>query len=116
MHVRLSAIAAIPFVGQSPFAPLFLSSALCIAQQAFGIVMWEITSYGAMPYQDLKTQEVQRKVREGARLEPVPGTNEDYFAIAKSCWRVDRDARPKFSVRQEGKYACETAKYKFSGV
>eukprot|EP00730_Choanoeca_flexa_P016279 TRINITY_DN7660_c0_g1_i3.p1 TRINITY_DN7660_c0_g1~~TRINITY_DN7660_c0_g1_i3.p1 ORF type:complete len:781 (+),score=272.61 TRINITY_DN7660_c0_g1_i3:134-2476(+) len=64
---------------------------------AFGIVMWEITSYGAMPYQDLKTQEVQRKVREGARLEPVPGTNEDYFAIAKSCWRVDRDARPKFS-------------------
>jgi hypothetical protein len=33
--------------------------------QAFGVVMWEIASYGAMPYPGLKTQEVQRKVREG---------------------------------------------------
>ena len=60
--------------------------------------MWEITSYGTMPYSGLKTQEVQRKVREGLRLQPEPGTNEDYFAIAQSCWRLDRAQRPKFSV------------------
>ncbi|EDQ85658.1 uncharacterized protein MONBRDRAFT_29090 [Monosiga brevicollis MX1] len=64
---------------------------------AYGVVMWEISSYGAMPYEDVKTQEVQRRVREGLRLEPVPNTNPDYFALAKSCWRLDRHERPSFA-------------------
>ena len=52
-----------------------------------------------MPYGKLKTQEVQRKVREGLRLTKTDNCPEEYFATASSCWKIDRHARPTFKVR-----------------
>ena len=51
-----------------------------------------------MPYGKLKTQEVQRKVREGLRLTKPENCPEEFFATAGSCWKVDRRARPSFAV------------------
>jgi len=50
-----------------------------------------------MPYKDLKTQEVQRKVREGLRLAPPPGVPDEYCAVMATCFREDRNSRPSFN-------------------
>ena len=38
-------------------------------------------SYGAMPYPSLKSVEVQRRVREGLRLEQPPNTSNEYHSV-----------------------------------
>lgn len=63
---------------------------------AFGVVMWEIASYGRMPYDQLKTQEVQRKVREGLRLEKPANCPDELYDLMQQCWRVNRTDRPNF--------------------
>eukprot|EP00049_Salpingoeca_infusionum_P013401 m.250470 g.250470 ORF g.250470 m.250470 type:complete len:775 (+) comp15437_c0_seq1:47-2371(+) len=64
---------------------------------AFGVVLWEIANYGTTPYENLKTQEVQRKVRDGVRLPKPANCPDEYFAIAMSCWQPNRHDRPKFA-------------------
>eukprot|EP00056_Hartaetosiga_gracilis_P009149 m.131200 g.131200 ORF g.131200 m.131200 type:complete len:780 (-) comp13070_c0_seq2:1491-3830(-) len=64
---------------------------------AFGIVMWEIMSYGALPYGKLKTQEVQRKVRSGLRLDKAEGCPDEFHQLASSCWEAKRLDRPSFA-------------------
>eukprot|EP00047_Mylnosiga_fluctuans_P005670 m.241933 g.241933 ORF g.241933 m.241933 type:complete len:774 (-) comp13936_c0_seq1:86-2407(-) len=63
---------------------------------AFGVVLWEIFSYGRMPYEQFKTQEIQRRVRDGLRLEQPPGCDDDLYDLMHSCWEVDRQKRPAF--------------------
>lgn len=67
---------------------------------AFGVVLWEIYSYGVTPYEDLKSQEVQRRVREGHRLAKPENCPKEVYALAKSCWRAKRQDRPTFSNLQ----------------
>lgn len=36
---------------------------------SFGVLMWEVLSYGAMPYADTSTAKIQERVRAGLRLQ-----------------------------------------------
>eukprot|EP00050_Salpingoeca_kvevrii_P023033 m.136860 g.136860 ORF g.136860 m.136860 type:complete len:119 (+) comp9911_c0_seq2:2158-2514(+) len=58
--------------------------------------MLAIFSYGAMPYGGLKTQEVQRRVREGLRLEKPNACPNEFYDLMSSCWAADRQRRPSF--------------------
>lgn len=64
---------------------------------AFGVVLWETMSYGRMPYDQLKTQEVQRKVRDGLRLDHPPHCPHDLYELMLRCWAVERTDRPSFA-------------------
>eukprot|EP00051_Salpingoeca_urceolata_P028189 m.485515 g.485515 ORF g.485515 m.485515 type:complete len:765 (-) comp23861_c0_seq1:79-2373(-) len=63
---------------------------------AFGIVIWEILSYGTIPYKGIKTREVQALVAEGLRLEAPEEADPALFALAASCWHENRKKRPSF--------------------
>jgi hypothetical protein len=54
-----------------------------------------------MPYEELKPQEVQRKVREGVRLVKAAKSSEDFHRICAACWALDRKARPTFKAIEE---------------
>lgn len=43
-------------------------------------------SYGATPFANIKNAEIQKKVREGLRLEQIAGSADEYFQLAASCW------------------------------
>ena len=62
---------------------------------AFGIVMWEVASYGALPFHDVHNVNVQEAVLGGKRLQRPPGCDEGYFAACRACWLV-AEKRPKF--------------------
>jgi hypothetical protein len=61
----------------------------------------DVCRYGGVPYEDLKPQEVQRKVREGLRLTKVPGVSDEFHKLCQTCWFHNREERPTFVELQK---------------
>ena len=65
---------------------------------AFGVVVWELFSYGDLPFKDMSNEEVISYVvlEFGKLTKPVCCSNE-IFQIAKSCWAIEAQVRPNFA-------------------
>ncbi|XP_077777181.1 ephrin type-A receptor 1 isoform X1 [Podarcis muralis] len=63
---------------------------------SFGIVMWEVLSYGDKPYGDMTNQEVMKSIEDGYRLPPPVDCPSVLYEIMKVCWSYDRTRRPRF--------------------
>eukprot|EP00042_Codosiga_hollandica_P044404 m.436760 g.436760 ORF g.436760 m.436760 type:complete len:764 (-) comp56777_c0_seq4:1124-3415(-) len=65
---------------------------------SFGITVWEIMAYGEMPYREVKPLDIFRKLKDGLRLEKPFRVSPDFWDTTKSCWIIDRAARPNFAT------------------
>ncbi|XP_013921468.1 PREDICTED: ephrin type-A receptor 1 isoform X1 [Thamnophis sirtalis] len=63
---------------------------------SFGIVMWEVFSYGDKPYGDMSNQEVMKSIEDGYRLPPPVDCPSILYELMKVCWSYDRTRRPRF--------------------
>ncbi|XP_004714049.1 ephrin type-A receptor 1 [Echinops telfairi] len=63
---------------------------------SFGIVMWEVLSFGDKPYGDMSNQEVMKSIEDGYRLPPPVDCPATLYELMKSCWAYDRANRPPF--------------------
>ncbi|XP_062827812.1 ephrin type-A receptor 1 [Anolis carolinensis] len=63
---------------------------------SFGIVMWEVFSYGDKPYGDMSNQEVMKSIEDGYRLPPPVDCPSVLYELMKACWSYDRARRPRF--------------------
>ncbi|MGH0115128.1 UNVERIFIED_CONTAM: hypothetical protein FKN15_070648, partial [Acipenser sinensis] len=63
---------------------------------SFGIVMWEVTSYGERPYWDMSNQEVMTAVGDEYRLPAPPNCPGTLHSLMLDCWLKDRSERPAF--------------------
>lgn len=63
---------------------------------SFGILMWEIVTLGATPYENLSSNEVLKKVTSGERLERPAHCKDEFHAIMAQCWHQDPTLRPTF--------------------
>ncbi|XP_048845707.1 ephrin type-A receptor 4-like [Brienomyrus brachyistius] len=64
---------------------------------SYGIVMWEVMSYGERPYWDMSNQDVIKAIEEGYRLPPPMDCPVALHQLMLDCWQMERSARPKFS-------------------
>ncbi|PKU43833.1 ephrin type-a receptor 10 [Limosa lapponica baueri] len=64
---------------------------------SFGIVMWEVMSYGERPYWDMSNQDVMKAVEDGFRLPAPVNCQPPLHQLMLDCWQKDRSQRPKFS-------------------
>uniref|UniRef100_UPI00398F2A19 ephrin type-A receptor 7-like isoform X2 n=1 Tax=Pristiophorus japonicus TaxID=55135 RepID=UPI00398F2A19 len=64
---------------------------------SFGIVMWEVLSYGERPYWDMSNQDVIKAVEEGFRLSAPMNCPSRLHQLMLECWQKDRNDRPKFA-------------------
>ncbi|XP_065712991.1 ephrin type-A receptor 10 [Patagioenas fasciata] len=64
---------------------------------SFGIVMWEVMSYGERPYWDMSNQDVLKAVEDGFRLPAPANCQPPLHQLMLDCWQKDRSQRPKFS-------------------
>ncbi|XP_064415422.1 ephrin type-A receptor 1 [Latimeria chalumnae] len=64
---------------------------------SYGILMWEVLSYGDKPYGEMSNQEVMKWIEDGNRLPPPIDCPSVLFDLMKSCWAYERAKRPKFS-------------------
>ncbi|XP_036850395.2 ephrin type-B receptor 6 isoform X5 [Manis javanica] len=63
---------------------------------SFGIVMWEVMSYGERPYWDMSDQEVLNAIEQEFRLPPPPGCPPGLHLLMLDTWQKDRTRRPHF--------------------
>jgi len=68
---------------------------------AFGVVLWEIFSYGKIPYVGMTNSEVGEKVCEGYRLPPPRNCEKEIYDWMESCWKEDPEQRPSFKKLYE---------------
>ncbi|XP_035998075.1 ephrin type-B receptor 2 isoform X1 [Fundulus heteroclitus] len=72
----------------------FTSSSDC---WSYGIVMWEVMSYGERPYWDMSNQDVINAIEQDYRLPAPMDCPSALHQLMLDCWQKDRNSRPKFS-------------------
>uniref|UniRef100_A0A4W5RRG4 Ephrin type-A receptor 7 n=1 Tax=Hucho hucho TaxID=62062 RepID=A0A4W5RRG4_9TELE len=63
---------------------------------SYGVVMWEVMSYGERPYWNLTNRDVIKSVEEGYRLPAPMGCSGALHTLMLDCWQKDRNERPRF--------------------
>uniref|UniRef100_A0AAY4CBZ7 receptor protein-tyrosine kinase n=1 Tax=Denticeps clupeoides TaxID=299321 RepID=A0AAY4CBZ7_9TELE len=64
---------------------------------SYGIVMWEVMSFGERPYWDMSNQDVINAIEQDYRLPPPPDCPSSLHQLMLDCWLKDRSTRPRFS-------------------
>ncbi|KYQ58830.1 Fibroblast growth factor receptor 3 [Trachymyrmex zeteki] len=64
---------------------------------AFGILLWEIVTLGAMPYPDTPTSKILQFLKSGYRMERPPNCSRELYSIMYSCWNIRPQSRPTFT-------------------
>ncbi|KAG2468456.1 EPHB1 protein, partial [Polypterus senegalus] len=64
---------------------------------SYGIVMWEVMSFGERPYWDMSNQDVINAIEQDYRLPPPPDCPTSLHQLMLDCWQKERNARPRFT-------------------
>ncbi|XP_078266725.1 ephrin type-B receptor 1 isoform X1 [Rhinoraja longicauda] len=64
---------------------------------SYGIVMWEVMSFGERPYWDMSNQDVINAIDQDYRLPPPMDCPAALHQQMLDCWQKDRNSRPKFA-------------------
>ena len=65
---------------------------------SFGIVLYELTTYGRFPYPGLTNNQVIDGLKEGYRMQKPVTCPDKLFEIMTSCWHEDPGDRPTFEA------------------
>uniref|UniRef100_A0A3P8SKC7 receptor protein-tyrosine kinase n=1 Tax=Amphiprion percula TaxID=161767 RepID=A0A3P8SKC7_AMPPE len=65
---------------------------------SYGIVMWEVMSFGERPYWDMSNQDqVINAIEQDYRLPPPMDCPSALHQLMLDCWQKDRNVRPRFT-------------------
>lgn len=64
---------------------------------SFGILLWEVYSYGRVPYPRVPVEDVAQHVDKGYRMDSPDGCPENMYRIMHECWQKDPSLRPNFT-------------------
>ncbi|KAG8440307.1 hypothetical protein GDO86_006172 [Hymenochirus boettgeri] len=63
---------------------------------SFGILLWEIYSFGRVPYPRIALKDVVPKVENGYKMDAPDGCPPVVYDVMKQCWHLDPKQRPTF--------------------
>lgn len=63
---------------------------------AFGILLWEIATYGMSPYPGVELTDVYQLLESGYRMECPPGCPARVYSLMRECWQWEATKRPSF--------------------
>eukprot|EP01119_Soliformovum_irregulare_P016104 TRINITY_DN462_c0_g1_i1.p1 TRINITY_DN462_c0_g1~~TRINITY_DN462_c0_g1_i1.p1 ORF type:complete len:299 (-),score=77.09 TRINITY_DN462_c0_g1_i1:76-888(-) len=87
----------LPVKWAAPEALLFNRQTTASDVWSFGIVLWEMYSYGANPYTGMSNRETTDFVVDGGRMKCPQQCPESVFELMLECWNKDEKLRPTFS-------------------
>ncbi|XP_017061493.1 tyrosine-protein kinase receptor torso [Drosophila ficusphila] len=64
---------------------------------SFGVLLYEITTLGGMPYPSVSPSDLLQLLRQGHRMKRPEGCSDEMFALMESCWSSVPSHRPTFS-------------------
>ena len=65
---------------------------------AFGILLYEMVTHGALPYPGVQNSDVAQLVKEGYRMPCPRGCPKGLYDIMHTCWKEKPNERPTFST------------------
>lgn len=65
---------------------------------SFGILLWEIYSFGRVPYPRIPLTDVVMHVERGYRMEAPEGCPPEIYTIMKQAWELKPEERPTFNA------------------
>ncbi|XP_069480605.1 tyrosine-protein kinase CSK isoform X2 [Ambystoma mexicanum] len=68
---------------------------------SFGILLWEIYSFGRVPYPRIPLKDVVPRVEKGYKMEAPDGCPPVVYEVMKQCWILDPNLRPTFRKLRE---------------
>ena len=68
---------------------------------SLGIVLWELFSYGAIPYPTMSNEKVFEKVKNDYRMPAPDNCPNEIYQIMLQCWNNDPQKRPTFQQLYE---------------
>ncbi|XP_022089777.1 tyrosine kinase receptor Cad96Ca-like [Acanthaster planci] len=63
---------------------------------SFGILMWEIVTYGSTPYPGMSAREVSNRLKVGYRMERPEHCSPELYSVMQACWDDNPKKRPSF--------------------
>ncbi|XP_050095813.1 tyrosine-protein kinase Abl [Anopheles aquasalis] len=63
---------------------------------AFGVLLWEIATYGMSPYPGIDLTDVFHKLESNYRMERPPGCPLEVYDLMRKCWQWNAQDRPTF--------------------
>lgn len=63
---------------------------------AYGVLLWEIATYGASPYPGVELSNVYHLLESGYRMECPTGCPPRIYELMRQCWQWDPNDRPTF--------------------
>lgn len=67
---------------------------------SFGVLLFEIITYGRFPYPDLSNEAILTKLQQGYRMPQPKECSYKYYNIMLRCWREEPENRPTFEALQ----------------
>jgi len=64
---------------------------------SFGVLLWEIYSFGRVPYPRIPLADVVKHVEKGYQMEAPEGCPQQVYAVMKDAWALEPNKRPSFS-------------------
>ncbi|XP_077589870.1 protein-tyrosine kinase 6b [Stigmatopora nigra] len=71
---------------------------------SFGVLLYEMITYGGEPYSDLSGQKADEMVSQGYRMPAPPSCPPFLYEIMCKCWNADPNLRPNFWELKEQMY------------
>ncbi|CAD5212354.1 unnamed protein product [Bursaphelenchus xylophilus] len=65
---------------------------------SYGVLLWEIYSFGRVPYPRIPIQDVVRHIERGYRMEPPEACPTPMNDLMTECWNLSPSERPSFAM------------------
>ena len=89
-----------PIKWTAPEAALYSRFTIKSDVWSFGIVLYELITYGSVPYYEKNNAQVLEALQTGYRMPFPRGCPTSLYRIMKECWEDDPTARPAFETLQ----------------
>ncbi|XP_018426945.1 PREDICTED: tyrosine-protein kinase BTK [Nanorana parkeri] len=67
---------------------------------SFGVLMWEVFTFGKMPYERFNNSEIVEQIMKGVRLYRPQLATERVYNVMLTCWAEKAEDRPAFPIIQ----------------
>lgn len=65
---------------------------------AFGVLLWELATYGMSPYPGVELSQVYELLESGYRMQRPEGCPPPVYDMMRKCWEWAPEDRPSFQV------------------